>query len=202
MPKIIFKIIITFFIIIISNSNLLSEAQPLVKWEEFSKSKNAKELISWLKEKAYCSLHPICQEEHKYKNETPEFYGKYGIFITLVKNKKVRGCYGSFYHPSYKINDVLDDYLQGALRHDSRYSPLKVDEVKDARIIVTIATKPIPIFDLDEVNLKSFGILVHLEDGGRIVFIPSEIKKLSHLKKRLKGKKIKSFFKFKTMMIE
>ena len=199
----IFKItIISFFIFILFASNLLSETNPFDKWEEFSRSKNAKELITWLKDKAFCSLHPICNEKLVYKNETPKFYGRYGIFVTFIKNKKVRGCYGSFSHASYKIKDVLDYYLQGALRHDSRYAPLMIDEIKDAKIVVTIATQPIPVFDLDSVDLSSYGILVQLEDGGKMIFVPSEIKRHSHLKKKLKGQKRMSFFKFKAITIK
>jgi AMMECR1 domain-containing protein len=122
------------------------------------------------------------------KIETPPFFGNLGIFITLKKGKKIRGCYGAFYHSYTDIGGLLADYLAGALTRDHRYPPLDIAELPDTEIILTVTSMPLPVSDLGTVDLHRYGILMVCDGDETAVFVPAEIRTVSFIERFSRGK--------------
>ncbi len=116
---------------------------------------------------------------------TPAFYGRHGLFVTLIHRNKVRGCYGAFYHKSDDIARVLRDYLCGALYRDPRYRTLEAAESEDTRIVITVTGSRFPVNDPDTLDIAREGVAVTLDDNRQMVFVPAEIRSTAYLKSRL-----------------
>ena len=176
-------------------------------WGEFSESGKAGMMISWLKTQALHELSgPKSGAPRKglglSANETPLFYGHVGIFITLVKGKKIRGCYGAFHHRSGSLEDVMREYLRGALRYDERYRPLAIEELDGTDIIVTITSMPYPVQGVEDLDISRHGVMVAYEDGGNAVYVPAEMKTRSHLLSSIGNIRAANIFAFSAVTIK
>lgn len=71
----------------------------------------------------------------------PEFTEKRGVFVTLKKNGALRGCIG-YPEPVYPlISALLDSSVSAAVR-DPRFPPVKLKEMDDITVEVTVLTNP------------------------------------------------------------
>jgi AMMECR1 domain-containing protein len=158
----------------------------LSQWSEFSKKPESKKLIRWLRRQAQSRLIGTrCEERLEIK--APAFFGRLGIFITLQKNKKVRGCFGSFSHSTADIEILLRDYLIGALTRDPRHDPLDISEFDDTEIIMTVTSAPFVIDDPGSIDLRRCGIVLAC-GADDAIFVPAEIRSLSYFEKITTGK--------------
>lgn len=194
-------IMAVFAFMTISVVPLSGEDDSFNQWTGFSQSKDAKKMIGWM----HCSMVEFvagsrCSQYPDFS--TPPFYGRYGIFVTLVKRGKVRGCFGAFDHRSDRIDVVLKEYLHGAMRRDSRYPPLEPVETDYVRIIVTVAGRQYPVEDLEAVDIAKYGIVVTFENNERAVYVPSEMKSTDALKRALKGREISQIHAFHAVTIK
>ncbi len=163
-----------------------AEDPLLAEWNEFSKQPECKALMAWLRRQALSRL-TGARCDDRLTVSTPDYFGKLGMFITLQKKKKVRGCYGSFSHGIDTIEPLLRDYLAGALTRDLRHEPLDIAEFPDTDIILTVTSAPFAIDDPGSVDLRRYGIVVACGDD-HAVFVPAEIRSLSSLEKITAGK--------------
>jgi AMMECR1 domain-containing protein len=162
------------------------EDPMLEQWTEFSKKPDCSKLVSWLRCQARSRLTGMpCKK--MLSVTTPPFFGRLGIFITLKKGSKVRGCYGAFSHVSADIETLLSDYIIGALTRDPRYTPLDISEFDDTDIIMTITTAPSPVDDYTSVDTHRYGIVLVCGENSSI-FVPAEIRSASYIKKAIAGK--------------
>jgi AMMECR1 domain-containing protein len=154
----------------------------LDEWKEYSRSPGSDPLKKWLITVMRGELEGR-REPVPFIGRHPEFQGRFGIFVTIMKEKKVRGCFGSFYPRSGSIETVLRDYIRGALRRDPRYRPPDISEIENLRIIVTISAQPRPAGELWQVNLNETGIVITCGAGEKTVYVPAEIRSLSIIEK-------------------
>ena len=105
----------------------------------------------------------------------------WGVFVTLQREGRPRGCYGSFSHSSIDMSTVLRSCLLGALRQDPRVNPVSVEELDSINIIVTVAGQPFPVESPEMVNIHEYGIMVVNREGVKLVFVPAEIRTHEHL---------------------
>lgn len=77
--------------------------------------------------------------EKKFKGTI--FYKKRGVFVTLHKNGHLRGCIGNIEPVDSIISGVKDNAINAAFK-DSRFSPVKLDELDNIDIEISILTKP------------------------------------------------------------
>lgn len=82
-------------------------------------------------------------EMYKPENYLQEFDEKSGIFVTLhtFPGKELRGCIG-FPEPIYPLIKAIQEAAIAAATHDSRFEPLKEEELNKVIIEVSILTKP------------------------------------------------------------
>ncbi len=177
------------------------DSEPFARWGLFAREQGAENMIAWMR----CSLGAIlagtrCTRPPGFA--APPFYGQFGIFVTVMKNGRVRGCYGAFDHRTDRIEELLRDYLRGALKRDRRYRPLEAFEAADAGIVVTVAGRQVPVDDIDRIDPANDGVAVTFESGEKWVFVPAEIGSVEHLKRRLSGREILQLNVFKAVTIK
>jgi hypothetical protein len=93
-----------------------------------------------------------------------------GAFVTLTKNDKLRGCIGRFVatEPLYKV--VQEMALSAALE-DRRFSPVKLNEMDEIEIEISVLTPLKPISSIDEFELGKHGIYM-VKNGRSGTFLP------------------------------
>ena len=173
-------------IIVFLRESLAMDDPMLERWSEFSRKPECIKLIGWLRCQARSRLTGMPCED-TLNVTTPPFFGRLGIFITLKKGKKVRGCYGAFSHGSADIETLLSDYIAGALIRDPRYKPLDVSELADTDIIMTITTPPSSVHDYTSIDTHRYGIVL-ICGGDTSIFVPAEIRNASYIEKIMAGK--------------
>jgi len=71
-------------------------------------------------------------------------------FVTLTKNKQLRGCIGTLEAHQPLLEDVRHN-ARAAAFNDPRFLPVEVDELKDLRVEISLLSEPSLIeFDTEE----------------------------------------------------
>jgi len=115
-------------------------------------------------------------DKEKLIKQFPEFQEPGAVFVTLNKNRQLRGCIGSIEAHRPLIDDIIHN-AQAAAFGDPRFNALESDEWPDISIEVSILTQPEPVYydsveDLQE-KLEPFKDGVILVKGfNRAVFLP------------------------------
>jgi AMMECR1 domain-containing protein len=171
----------------------------LERWDEFSQKPESRKLVNWLRCHALAKLMGTrCPQQLNV--DLPPYFGMLGIFITLKKGKKIRGCYGAFSHASANIEELLPDYLRGAMTMDPRYAPIERGELDETDIIISITSPPQPFDDYDSLDLLRYGIAVTCGDGTMSVYVPAEIRDTASISRLIKDKECQ-FTAFRTVTI-
>ena len=138
---------------------------------------------------------------HKFPNL--EIDSSAGLFITFFskKNKKVRGCFGAFDHQDVNTKFLFNNYLLGALKEDFRYESIQKEEWNDLELILTITEKPRTLKNIEEIDLKKFGIVLKNDINQNFILVPSEIKSLEQIKSIIKKNRITEIEYFKTIIL-
>ena len=114
------------------------------------------------------------------------FYEKRGVFVTLHKNDHLRGCIGNI-EPVESIIDGVQDNSINAAFHDSRFSPLKLEEFNNINIEISILTKPEKVEYLDYNDLFSklkpdiHGVIIK-KNNRKATFLPQVWAQLPDIK--------------------
>ncbi len=180
---------------------LNSSGAPLARWEAFSRSPKGRDLAAWLRcEAAALLAGPACRLAPP--REVPPFYGSLGVFITLVRQGRVRGCYGAFDHGSDDFVSVVGEYLRGALHGDPRHDPLEASELASTRIVVTIAGDLFPVDEIETLDTRSCGVLIHGESGGMRVYVPAEVRTSGYIRDAANAMRAVQIQAFRAITIE
>jgi len=75
---------------------------------------------------------------------TPVFGEKRGVFVTLNKAGRLRGCIG-FPYPVMPLCDAIENAAVAAALEDPRFPGVKKDELGSLEFEVTILTVPVPL---------------------------------------------------------
>jgi len=74
-------------------------------------------------------------EEYKHLNQ------KNGCFVTLYKNKKLRGCIG-FTEPIHELYKLVSEAAKAAAFSDPRFPAVRREEIPKLEIEISLLTKP------------------------------------------------------------
>ncbi len=93
--------------------------------------------------------------------EIPErFRGKAGVFVSLHKRGKLRGCIGTYLPSQPNIaEEIIENAISAAIR-DPRFPPVVGKELKDIEISVDILSKPELVENRGKLNPKKYGVIV------------------------------------------
>lgn len=172
----------------------------LTRWNEFSHSAEKTKLTEWMKNSAENIL-----AKNKIVNtlevKLPAQPDCTGLFITIIRKGKVRGCYGAFSHRYTSPAEILLDYIKGALFLDPRHDPLELHELADSEIILTVASNPEPVDDINNVDISNFGLFIECDDSSKTVIVPAEYRTASGVMK-LTGNRQCRFYRFRAVTIK
>ncbi len=82
-----------------------------------------------------------------------------GAFVTLYKDKNLRGCIGRF-EPNQPLYEVVVDMAIAAAFHDTRFKKVTTNELENITIEISVLTPRKKIDSLDEIVLGKHGIYV------------------------------------------
>jgi len=89
-----------------------------------------------------------------------KFRKKAGVFVSLHKKGKLRGCIGTFLPTRENIAEEIIENAISAATKDPRFPPVEPEELKDIDISVDILSLPEPVNSLSELNPKKYGVIV------------------------------------------
>ena len=172
----------------------------LDRWSEFSHSAEKNTLTEWMRNTAENIL-----SKNKIVNEPevtlPAHPDCTGMFITIIRKGKVRGCYGAFSHRYNSPSEILRDYIKGALFLDPRHEPLEKYEFDETEIVLTVASNPEPVDDINNVDISNFGLFIEYDDSTKTVIVPAEYRTASRVIK-LTGNRPCRYYRFRAVTIK
>lgn len=93
-----------------------------------------------------------------------------GIFVTLYKNERMRGCIGKF-NANYEIYKVVSDVAREAFE-DNRFAPIELDEMDDINIEISVITPFKKIVEVNDIEIGKHGIYM-LKSGKSGTYLPN-----------------------------
>lgn len=181
------------------NEEDLTELKPIEIEEKNLQNfaRHNKEAILQIVEK---SLLKAVKNNEIYTPERNEYndvlFNKGASFITLEKNNRLRGCIGSLFPTTAIAKDLAKNTFSAAI-NDSRFNPIKENELKDITFKVSLLTGFEEIkftsYDnlIEQIKPKTDGLLI--KDGERQgLFLPSVWKDIPNKKEFLTELKIKA----------
>jgi len=89
----------------------------------------------------------------------PHLNIKCGAFVSLHKQGHLRGCIGHF-GEDYPLHEIVAEMARAAAFDDPRFSPVRLEELKDIDIEISVLTPMRRIQSLDEFELHRHGIYI------------------------------------------
>jgi AmmeMemoRadiSam system protein A len=89
-----------------------------------------------------------------------ELSRKAGVFVCLKKRGQLRGCVGTFM-PSFE--NIAEETIRNAVSaatHDSRFLPVKEDELQELAYSVDVLSAPEKVTGPGDLNPKEFGVIL------------------------------------------
>jgi len=117
------------------------------------------------------------------ETEKPHFIERFGVFVNIEKNNKLRGSIG-FPDPIMSLAQAVSDGARCAAFLDPKFPPLKENELNEVTFQVSFLTKSRPIKELKEIDIKKHGIVVEYM-GYKGMILPHELPKDSTLESTL-----------------
>jgi uncharacterized protein len=100
----------------------------------------------------------------------PLFNSRCGAFVTLTINHRLRGCVG-FIIADGPLLETVKSAAKYAAFEDSRFSPLKEQELKKIHIEISILSEPFPMNNYDDIVIGRHGLILE-EKGRRGLLLP------------------------------
>lgn len=93
-----------------------------------------------------------------------------GVFVTLKKDGKLRGCIGTIIGSEPIYQGVMQNVLKSALQ-DPRFSPVQKDELKDIEIEISVMTPLRMIDNYKKIRLGTDGVIIR-KGTRQAVYLP------------------------------
>jgi len=101
---------------------------------------------------------------------TPRLRADSGVFVTLKKRGRLRGCIGNIPPSRPLFQGVLENAVSAATR-DPRFRPVTPDELDDIEIEISVLTPPVPVNGPWDVILGRHGVWIE-KQGRSAVYLP------------------------------
>ena len=109
--------------------------------------------------------------------QAPAFGEKRGVFVTLHRNRELRGCIGSLAAIEPLAEGVRRNAVNAAF-HDYRFAPLTAAELPELHIEVSVLSEPQPLTATDADDLVRRlrpgvdGVILQGPNGEQATFLP------------------------------
>ncbi|ACL68915.1 AmmeMemoRadiSam system protein A [Halothermothrix orenii] len=113
-----------------------------------------------------------------------------GVFVSLKKDGKLRGCIGTFLPTQDNIaQEIIKNAISAAV-HDPRFGPVRVEELNKIEISVDILTEPEKVNNRNELDPHKYGILV--KKGHRTGLLLPDLEGIDSVEKQLEIARLKA----------
>lgn len=103
----------------------------------------------------------------------PKFLAPAGVFVTLSKNGKTRGCWGSVYPRESNVARETVLATLGALSKEYRFKRISANELKTLKIQVTVVRELTAVTNIKSINPLKDGVMVRAGGRGGVI-LPGE----------------------------
>ncbi|MBI4596276.1 MAG: AmmeMemoRadiSam system protein A [Candidatus Tectomicrobia bacterium] len=86
--------------------------------------------------------------------------GRAGVFVSLKKKGKLRGCIGTFQATQLNIAEEIIHNAISSSAQDPRFPPVTADEIAGLEISVDILSPPETVKDIRDLDPKKYGVIV------------------------------------------
>jgi AmmeMemoRadiSam system protein A len=116
-----------------------------------------KTLISIVKKTIECKL--LSKKVPEFNIDSEVLKENKGAFVTLRKNENLRGCIGYIEarKPLYK---TVSEMAIAAAFNDPRFSPLRLNELKDVTIEISVLSPLKKVDDINEIEVGVHGLYI------------------------------------------
>ena len=83
-----------------------------------------------------------------------------GVFVSIHKDGKLRGCIGTFLPTRDSIAQEIISNAVSAATRDPRFDPIRPEELKWLEINVDVLSTPEKISGPEELDVKKYGVIV------------------------------------------
>lgn len=97
----------------------------------------------------------------------------FGVFVTAVRDRKVRGCFGRLDPGGGSLAEMVIEAAHGAARLDVRNRPISPGELREMDLIVSLVGPTEPIEGTGALDPWTMGLLVRA-DSRSAVLLPGE----------------------------
>lgn len=115
---------------------------------------------------------------------------KAGVFVSLKKSGRLRGCIGTFTPSCQNIYQEIMRNAISAANNDPRFSPVKEEELDTLSYSVDVLSEPSLVHNISELDHKKFGIIV-VKDFKKGLLLP-DIEGVDTVHEQLKIAKLKA----------
>ena len=101
---------------------------------------------------------------------TGPFLEHYGVFVTLKKGERLRGCIGNIFPRMSLIEGIMGRTVDAAL-HDRRFTPVLPEELKEIEVEISVLTKPHEVESYEDIIIGTHGVVLY-KNRNNAVFLP------------------------------
>ena len=108
-----------------------------------------------------------------------------GVYLSLMRDREVRVCMGSFFPHAVSMADTIQDLAQRVTFGDTRTRPLFLSEMEDLSLVLSFVGPLQEIADPYDIDFATQGLYLS-QDGKEGVLLPGETRTLSYGIQRLR----------------
>ena len=110
---------------------------------------------------------------------------KSGVFVSIKKDGKLRGCVGTFLPTKENIaKEVIESAILAGF-YDDRFPPLSENEIPSLSFTVYLLDEPSLIKDISELDPKKYGILVKSLSSKKIGLLLPDIEEIKTIEDQI-----------------
>jgi len=91
---------------------------------------------------------------------TAEMKQRAGVFVSIKKHGELRGCIGTFMATKANVAEEIVANAISSATQDPRFVPVEDYELGDLEYSVDILTEPEPVFGIDQLDPRKYGVIV------------------------------------------
>jgi len=92
--------------------------------------------------------------------EDLEVQGRAGVFVSIKKSGRLRGCIGTLQPVTACVAEEIIENAVSAATRDPRFPPVTPDELDQLAVSVDVLTSPEPIGDMSDLDPGKYGVIV------------------------------------------
>lgn len=134
---------------------LVSGKMKVKEPKEFNLTKVQKrDLLNLVRDTLVCAFKGLPMPELNVNLKIKPF----GVFVTIKKGKKLRGCIGTF--KSQEIERMVIEATLSSAFQDPRFPPITSEELSELTYEITLLTPLIPVKNFEDIKIGQDGLMI------------------------------------------